>query len=223
LIQKEKILSISRESVKVALRDFPKEVITAEELVRHRVQTFLRIALATIFFWLSGLISIGATAIAKTVTKDQATKSKSAPRHRHHYKTFKHSDDPNISMTGTASWYGHGFHNRKTASGKRFDQDAMMAAHRTLPFGTLVKVTNTANNKSCIVEITDRGPFVKNRIIDVSHGAAQQLDFADNGTAKVTLEVLDPTFVNTISYTPGIIRTSYGISDVLKTRFIAIK
>jgi len=131
--------------------------------------------------------------------------------------------DLNVSMTGTASWYGHGFHNRKTASGKRFDQDAMMAAHRTLPFGTMVKVTNLSNGKSCIVEITDRGPFVKNRIIDVSRGAAQELDFADNGTAKVTLEVLDPTFTNEISYSPRNIRSAYGISDVLKTRFIAIK
>jgi len=215
-------LNISKETVKVAFKDFPKEVITAEEILRHRIQTFLRVALATIFFWLSGLISIGATAIANTVTKDQVSKSKSSPRHRHHYKTYKYSSNPNASMTGTASWYGHGFHNRKTASGKRFDQNAMMAAHRTLPFGSLVKVTNISNNKFCIVEITDRGPFVKNRIIDLSLGAAKELGFADNGTAKVTLEVITPAMANFTFSSPSI-RSPYSISDVLKTRFIALK
>jgi rare lipoprotein A (peptidoglycan hydrolase) len=218
LIQRENILGISRDRVKEALREFPQEVITAEEMVRHRIQTFLRVALATIFIWLGSLISIGATAIAKTVSKDQPTKSKTAPRHRHHYKSFKHSNDPNQSMTGTASWYGHGFHNRKTASGKRFDQNAMMAAHRTLPFGTMVKVTNLKNHKSCIVEIADRGPFVKNRIIDVSKGAAEELGFS--GLAQVSLEVLAPA---NFAYSYGPSRRIFAIGDVLKTPVMAVK
>jgi rare lipoprotein A (peptidoglycan hydrolase) len=218
LIQRENILSISRGKVKVALKEFPKEVITAEEIIRRRIFTIVRIGLATIFFWLSALISMGATALAQTVTKDQPAKSKSSQRHRHHYKSFKHSTDPNESMTGTASWYGHGFHNRKTASGKRFDQNAMMAAHRTLPFGTMVKVTNMRNNKSCIVEITDRGPFVKNRIIDVSRGAAQELGFA--GLAQVSLEVIEP--VN-LSYSPNHSRQIYSVADASKMRALAIR
>ena len=176
MIQPHNLITISKEAVKRsgdALKEFPREVISAEEILRHRVQTILRLALATIFFWLTSLISIGATAFAQVAAKNQPAKTKATARHRHHYKSLKRSADPNMSMIGTASWYGHGFHNRKTASGKRFDQDALMAAHRTLPFGTILKVTNIANNKSCIVEITDRGPFVKNRIIDVSRGAAR--------------------------------------------------
>ena len=200
------------------LKEFPKEVITAEEIVRHRIQSFLRIALATVFFWLGSLISLGATAIAQVVTKDQPTKTKSASRHRHHYRAFKHSTDPNLSMTGTASWYGHGFHNRKTASGKRFDQDALMAAHRTLPFGTLLKVTNTANNRSCIVEIADRGPYVKNRIIDLSRGAARELGFADQGTAHVILQVITPA---NLAYSG--VHKYMPLSDVLKTSAIALR
>ncbi len=214
-------MSISKEIVKLSsqvLKEFPKEVITAEEVVRRRIQSFLRIALATIFFWLGSLISLGATAIAQAVTKDQPAKAKTASRHRPHYKNFKHVTDPNTSMIGTASWYGHGFHNRKTASGKRFDQDAMMAAHRTLPFGTLLKVTNMANNKSCILEVTDRGPYAKNRIIDVSRGAARELGFANAGTARVTLQIISPP---NIAYSS--LRRYIPTSDVLKAPAIALR
>ena len=121
-------------------------------------------------------------------------------------------------MVGTASWYGHGFHNRKTASGKRFDQNAMMAAHRTLPFGTMVKVTNLKNHKSCIVEIADRGPFVKNRIIDVSRGAAQELGF--DGIAQVSLEVIDR--VN-LTYAPNRSRAIYSVADAIRTKALAAR
>ncbi len=220
-IQRDTKLRISKEIVKrssLALKEFPKEVITAEEIVRRRIQSFIRIALATSFFWLGSLISLGATAFAQAVTKDQPTKAKSSLRHRNHYKSFKHSTDPNTSMIGTASWYGHGFHNRKTASGKLFDQNALMAAHRTLPFGTLLKVTNTVNNKSCIVEVTDRGPFVKNRIIDVSRGAAQELGFADQGTTKVILQIITPT---NIEYST--LQRKVPVSDVLKTPAMAVR
>lgn len=76
---------------------------------------------------------------------------------------------------GTASWYGPGFHNRLTANGERFDMHAMTAAHRTLPFGTMVLVKNPATGKSVTVRINDRGPYVKGRIIDLSRAAAQKL------------------------------------------------
>lgn len=221
-IQTENILNISKEAVKRssdALKQFPREVITAEEIVRHRLQTFLRVGLATIFFWLSGLLSIGATALAHAAAKDQPTKSKSTSRHRIHNRKFKHID-PNTTMVGTASWYGHGFHNRKTASGVRFDQDALMAAHRTLPFGTLLKVTNMANNKSCIVEVTDRGPYVNHRIIDVSRAAARELGFASAGTTQVTLQVIAPI---DISYLHSGLRKYHTFTDVLKTPAIALQ
>jgi len=94
------------------------------------------------------------------------------------------------TSTGMASWYGPGFHGRRTASGERFNQNAMTAAHRTLPFGTMVRVTNTRNGRSVIVRITDRGPFIRGRIVDLSVGAAQVIDMYSSGVASVRLEVL---------------------------------
>lgn len=222
VIQAENILSISKEAVKRssdALKQFPIEIISAEKIVRHRIQTFLRIGLATAFIWLGGLISIGATAIAQAASNTPPVKSKTALRHRQN-KSFKRSNAPNMSMVGTASWYGHGFHNRKTASGKRFDQNALMAAHRTLPFGTLLKVTNLVNHKSCIVEVTDRGPYVNHRIIDVSRGAARELGFADAGTTRVILQVIDPS---DIAYLQSNVRKYRPLSDVLKAPAIALQ
>ena len=89
---------------------------------------------------------------------------------------------------GGASWYGPGFHGKKAASGERFDQNAMTAAHRSLPFGTVVKVVDQRTGKSVRVKINDRGPFHKGRIIDLSKAAATQLGFRNAGTAKVCIE-----------------------------------
>jgi len=86
---------------------------------------------------------------------------------------------------GIASWYGPRFHGRRTASGERYDQNKMTAAHKTLPFGTLVKVHNLDNDKSVIVRINDRGPFGNGRIIDVSKAAAKELGMIGPGTARV--------------------------------------
>ena len=88
-----------------------------------------------------------------------------------------------------ASWYGPGFDGRKTASGERFDQNALTAAHKTLPFGTKVRVTS-ASGRSVVVRINDRGPFVRGRDIDLSRGAAQALGIVGSGVAQVSLEVL---------------------------------
>ena len=94
-----------------------------------------------------------------------------------------------LPQTGAASWYGGAQHQGKqTASGTSFDQAALTAAHRTLPLGTKVKVINLANGKSVEVEITDRGPYAENRIIDLSQAAAKALDMIDSGTATVRLE-----------------------------------
>ncbi|MBN2329966.1 MAG: septal ring lytic transglycosylase RlpA family protein [Candidatus Omnitrophica bacterium] len=92
--------------------------------------------------------------------------------------------------TGTACWYGEKFQGKKTASGEKFDMNAMTAAHRTLPFGTKVRITNLENHTSVVVRINDRGPFSKGRIIDVSHKAAQLLGFANAGLARVRIESL---------------------------------
>ncbi len=92
--------------------------------------------------------------------------------------------------TGKASWYGRDFHNKKTASGINYDMYTFTAAHRTLPMGTVVKVTDQNNGKSVMVCITDRGPYVQGRIIDLSYAAAQKLNLEDRGVAKVALEVM---------------------------------
>ena len=93
----------------------------------------------------------------------------------------------NVSETGIASYYAHKYHGRTTASGERFDMNDMTAAHKTLPFGTRVRVTNLSNGKSITVRINDRGPFVKGRIIDLSLAAAKKLDMVNAGLAQVRL------------------------------------
>jgi len=94
------------------------------------------------------------------------------------------------AMSGTAAWYGRKFAGRKTASGKRFNPNAMTAAHPSLAFGTRVKVTNTKNKRSAVVVITDRGPTTPGRVIDVSQAAAKKLGFIRAGLTDVTLEVV---------------------------------
>ncbi|MCC6949591.1 MAG: septal ring lytic transglycosylase RlpA family protein [Bradyrhizobiaceae bacterium] len=88
---------------------------------------------------------------------------------------------------GKASFYSHG---SKTASGERYDPNGMTAAHRTLPFGTRVRVTDTRTRRSAVVRINDRGPFIKGRIIDVSRGAARQLGMIGRGVAMVDIQVV---------------------------------
>ena len=93
-----------------------------------------------------------------------------------------------ITNTGMASYYGYG---GRTANGERYNARELTAAHRTLPFGTRVRVTNTANGQSVVVRINDRGPFVRGRVIDVSTAAADSLGFRRRGVAKVDLAVVD--------------------------------
>ena len=92
---------------------------------------------------------------------------------------------------GVASWYGPGFHGRRTASGERYNQRELTAAHKTLPFGTSIRVTNVDNGKSVVVRITDRGPFVRGRVIDLSRAAAEAIGMMGAGTAKVELSTLE--------------------------------
>jgi rare lipoprotein A len=95
-----------------------------------------------------------------------------------------------LRLEGMASYYADEFHGRPTANGETYDMHDLTAAHRTLPFNTRVRVTNLANNKSVVVRINDRGPFVGDRIIDLSLRAAQELSMIGPGTARVTLEIL---------------------------------
>ena len=99
-----------------------------------------------------------------------------------------------------ASWYGEDFHGRPTSSGETFDMNALTCAHKEYPFGTQLKVTNTANNKSVTCTVNDRGPFIKGRDIDLSYAAARQIDLIGPGTAPVLIEVQgrDASYIRTV-------------------------
>ena len=98
--------------------------------------------------------------------------------------------DYNYDQTGIASWYGPGFHGNQTANGEEYDRDALTAAHKTLPMPTLVRVTNLENGRQIQLRINDRGPFVNDRIIDLSRRSAQLLGMEQQGTAKVRVQIM---------------------------------
>lgn len=100
-----------------------------------------------------------------------------------------------FEQTGNSSWYGNKFHKKKTANGERYDKNLYTAAHKSLPFGSIVKVTNLDNNKSLLVRINDRGPYAKKRVIDLSHRAARELGAFGNPRVKVqTLTLPEKSF-----------------------------
>jgi rare lipoprotein A len=94
-------------------------------------------------------------------------------------------------LVGTASWYGAGFHGRRTASGERFDRHALTAASRSLPLGSRVRVTNLTNGWMVIVRVNDRGPVARGRVLDVSYAAARELGMIERGSARVRIEPLE--------------------------------
>lgn len=100
------------------------------------------------------------------------------------------SPAPSFSQVGVASYYAAKFENHKTAAGERFKADGMTAAHRTLPIGTIVRVTNLENHRSVVVRINDRGPFKRQRIIDLSPAAADALGIRNQGLMRVKIEAL---------------------------------
>jgi rare lipoprotein A len=135
---------------------------------------------------------------------------------------------PGHVETGYASWYGDPYHGRRAANGEIYDKNQLTAAHLTMPFETWVKVTNLENSSSVTVRITDRGPFVKGRIIDVSQEAARQLRMIAAGTALVRLEVLStaeaPSSAPTASYAVQVgsfreRQTAEQLRERLQTRY----
>jgi len=98
---------------------------------------------------------------------------------------IENADAQSFAQQGMASYYAHKFHGRRTSSGEIFDMHKMTCAHRTLPFGTLLKVEDVKTGKSVVVRVTDRGPFSKGRVIDLSYAAAKELGIVARGTAKV--------------------------------------
>lgn len=100
-------------------------------------------------------------------------------------------EDYNYSETGIASWYGEDFNGKRTANGERYNMNTLTAAHRTLPLPCIVKVTNLQNGRSVVVRVNDRGPYVKDRIIDLSKHGAQLLGYMGQGTTKVKVEIME--------------------------------
>lgn len=100
--------------------------------------------------------------------------------HRQHWFQF-----------GRASWYGHALQGLPTATGEAYDMNAMTCAHRTLPLGSLIRVTNLRNHRSLVLRVNDRGPMVETRVVDLSYAAAKRLGFSQRGTARVRLDLID--------------------------------
>lgn len=104
--------------------------------------------------------------------------------------TYYPKEDYSYSEIGTASWYGKDFHAKDTANGEKYNMNSLTAAHRTLPLPSIVKVTNLENGRTVILRVNDRGPYAKNRIIDISKRGAEILGFQTQGTAKVKVEIM---------------------------------
>jgi rare lipoprotein A len=119
--------------------------------------------------------------------------------------------EPGYRKTGRASFYAKKFHGRRTTNGERYHNEKLTAAHRTLPFGTLVRVTNVRNGRSVVVRVNDRGPFVKDRLIDVSQAAAHELGMVAAGTAPVKVEVVGSSSVSPEPETETVAQTSAPI------------
>jgi rare lipoprotein A (peptidoglycan hydrolase) len=141
------------------------------------------------------LLLTGTQAKALDIDQIQMPKSTFDGAHRNRWDDAWQRDKamPAMELASTASWYGvpDGFHGQRTASGERFNAYGLSAAHRTLPMGTRVRVTNLGNGRAVIVRINDRGPYVSGRSIDLSQGAAARLGMISTGTATVRIQVLD--------------------------------
>lgn len=143
--------------------------------------SYLSMNFIKIFILLFSIVFVGCSSIVRFSSDFENRYSNDLRADREGSKSFR----------GLASYYGNEFHGRKTANGEIYDSNKMTAAHKTIPFGTLVRVTNLKNNKSVIVVINDRGPFVEGRIIDLSYAAARQIDMLNDGVVQVVIEIME--------------------------------
>jgi rare lipoprotein A (peptidoglycan hydrolase) len=172
------------------------------------VYSWIATCTQTVIFTLASL-GLNASAYAADVKKEQKTEAVAEKVEKKAEQSEKAEGDkdlvkdevqvkenaqgePVIEQKGEASWYGAGFHGKKTASGEKFNQHEMTAAHPALPLGTEAKVTNLQTGKTVDVEITDRGPYTKGRDIDLSKAAAQKLGMTKDGDAPVKIEAEIP-------------------------------
>jgi rare lipoprotein A len=137
------------------------------------------------------LVGCGKAHIPSPQKFSTRSKSKTAGSYTVWGKRYKKlASSAGFVQHGKASWYGKKFHGKKTANGERYNMYAMTAAHKNLPFGTLVRVTNKTNRRSVVVRVNDRGPFVKGRVIDLTYTAAKKLGMLGPGTAPVKVEAI---------------------------------
>jgi rare lipoprotein A len=129
-------------------------------------------------------------------------------------RTYYPREDFDYDRTGMASWYGSDYHGRRTSNGETYDMDSMTAAHPTLPMPTIVRVTNLENGRSVVVRINDRGPFVEDRIIDMSRAGARELGFASQGVARVRVTVLREASLQ-LKRAAGVAELEEGVSRAL--------
>lgn len=137
-----------------------------------------------------------------------------APLRENAKEVERQADRVAQAVTGVASWYGPGFHGRKTANGERYNQNDLTAAHKSLPFDTRVRVTSIATGKSVVVKINDRGPYRKGRVIDLSAAAAKAIGMYRRGVGKVKLEVLAAPTESTASLTPRAVRERDAVASL---------
>jgi len=140
--------------------------------------------------------SVGATPVPNHPKSNTPVASKVTSKAKSQVKSHARSKSskPAAYQVGNASWYGKSFHGRATASGEDFDMFELTAAHRQLPLGSFVRVTNLHNGKTVVVRVNDRGPYIKGRILDLSYGAARMLDF-HRGVERVRLDLVEPATV----------------------------
>jgi rare lipoprotein A len=129
--------------------------------------------------------------LACSSTKSARNNTQDRVRSRDMLRRDRTSSNVETIFYGQASYYADKFHGRTTANGEIFDMNGLTAAHKTLPFGTICRITNLENNKSVIVRINDRGPFVGGRVIDLSKGAAMAVDGLKSGVFEVKIEILE--------------------------------
>ncbi|HTV14495.1 MAG TPA: septal ring lytic transglycosylase RlpA family protein [Acidobacteriaceae bacterium] len=154
----------------------------SEALPRPRRSLTIAGALLTILVGVASAQTVAPAdhlSTASTATTAPANSAKPAAKPRHHWYQF-----------GVASWYGRFFQGKTTASGQPYDENAMTCAHRTLPLGSVLRVTNLRNHKSVVVRVNDRGPMPESRVIDLSYAAAYTLGFSERGIAPVKVELL---------------------------------
>ncbi len=184
--------------------DIGERTMKGAVAVRKQAGMSLRKIVAIVLFAAGAFLTLGSTvnlALAKRMRKASSRMSHSILAHSGQFRLLNIYNSMrtvhpgfinamNRATTGLASWYGGIFQGRKTAMGTTYNMNSMTAAHRSLPLGTWVRVTNQENGRSVVVQVTDRGPYVANRIMDLSHAAAEKLGYADAGTTQISMQVL---------------------------------